>query len=223
MIFNHQYIVLNTKRNARDQASANLQPRIKLLAEGTELQVAGLILDKVAYLSILKDEPKFQRVQTYDKAQGEQTVETWLSSLAPDWKLYEANFTKDSSSPYGNVESQKDAYVSNIFMGASFRSDRTEKLARENIASRTGWGSEKLASYSPEVIMDTIPKTQSAASFRFFITKEGYMGRGPFQMKSGDLVCIFYGGKVPFILRPVRSKYYLLGECCKLSRAIELP
>ncbi|KAL5603905.1 hypothetical protein FOVSG1_006655 [Fusarium oxysporum f. sp. vasinfectum] len=35
----------------------------------------------------------------------------------------------------------------------------------------------------------------------FFITQSGYLGIGPPHTRSGDVVCIFSGGRVPFILR----------------------
>lgn len=37
----------------------------------------------------------------------------------------------------------------------------------------------------------------------FFITKSGYVGIGPPQMKSGDQVWIFSGGNVPFVMRKI--------------------
>lgn len=51
---------------------------------------------------------------------------------------------------------------------------------------------------------------------RPFITKQGYMGRGPPETIEGDLICIFLGGKTPYVLRPNDSgDYYFIGECCK--------
>jgi hypothetical protein len=36
---------------------------------------------------------------------------------------------------------------------------------------------------------------------RFFVTKQGRFGLGPWSIKKGDIVCILLGGKTPFILR----------------------
>jgi hypothetical protein len=55
----------------------------------------------------------------------------------------------------------------------------------------------------------------------FFITVRGYISRGPLFTQKGDAVCIFLGGKVPFILRKSGPYYYLLGESCKLSFAMK--
>lgn len=36
---------------------------------------------------------------------------------------------------------------------------------------------------------------------RLFVTRDGYVGLGPFGMKPGDLVCVLHGAQVPHILR----------------------
>lgn len=48
---------------------------------------------------------------------------------------------------------------------------------------------------------------------RFFITHAGRMGIGPDVMRQGDVVTVLFGGKVPYLLRPVASGYKFLGEC----------
>jgi hypothetical protein len=52
---------------------------------------------------------------------------------------------------------------------------------------------------------------------RFFITKRGYIGRGPIITAKGDPVVIFLGAKVPHVMRKVEGtdEYRILGECCK--------
>jgi hypothetical protein len=51
----------------------------------------------------------------------------------------------------------------------------------------------------------------------YFITRRGYVGRSPMPVKVGDKVCIFWGGKVPFLLRqqPCSGLLTLVGETCK--------
>lgn len=46
----------------------------------------------------------------------------------------------------------------------------------------------------------------------FFTTAE-YMGMGHFTIIPGDFVCILFGGKTPFVLRPTDDRYALVGEC----------
>lgn len=50
---------------------------------------------------------------------------------------------------------------------------------------------------------------------RLFMTKHGYIGHGPENMRPGDIVCIFLGGNVPYILRKKDfgdPGYVLIGE-----------
>lgn len=41
----------------------------------------------------------------------------------------------------------------------------------------------------------------------FFITKDGYMGIGSPDMHEGDQICIFGGGRVPFVARALDSQH----------------
>ena len=58
--------------------------------------------------------------------------------------------------------------------------------------------------------------------FRFFITKMGYIGLGPENMRIGDTVHVFQGGSVPFVLRQATQQtvfsrretgYQYVGNC----------
>ncbi|OAA50928.1 HET domain protein [Beauveria brongniartii RCEF 3172] len=54
----------------------------------------------------------------------------------------------------------------------------------------------------------------SASDGRIFArTSTGYYVLGPGVMEAGDVVCVLLGCKVPFCLRPVGSRYLLVGEC----------
>ncbi|KUI69259.1 Heterokaryon incompatibility protein 6, OR allele [Cytospora mali] len=49
---------------------------------------------------------------------------------------------------------------------------------------------------------------------RFGLTSKGYFGLFPGHICEGDIVCIFRGCHVPFVLRPVKDdKFRLVGEC----------
>ena len=50
---------------------------------------------------------------------------------------------------------------------------------------------------------------------RFFITKINSIGIGPQEMKAGDIVCVLFGGRTPFVLRPLSDseRYVFIGEC----------
>lgn len=51
---------------------------------------------------------------------------------------------------------------------------------------------------------------------RIFITRAGQFGLAPSSVKSGDLVVILFGGRVPFVLRSRKDgedNYELVGHC----------
>ena len=48
---------------------------------------------------------------------------------------------------------------------------------------------------------------------RFCATIGGRIGMVPRSAAAGDIVCVLYGGRVPFVLRPCEKGYTLIGEC----------
>lgn len=53
----------------------------------------------------------------------------------------------------------------------------------------------------------------TTARRRLFITSKGYLGMGAKALADGDVCCILFGSKVPYILRPLEdSTYFLVGE-----------
>ncbi|KAF2135304.1 uncharacterized protein K452DRAFT_333740 [Aplosporella prunicola CBS 121167] len=51
------------------------------------------------------------------------------------------------------------------------------------------------------------------AQRRFFITPNGYLGIGPSTLIRNDVICILFGGGVPFLLRRQKDHYVLIGPC----------
>jgi hypothetical protein len=47
---------------------------------------------------------------------------------------------------------------------------------------------------------------------RLSTTRGGLIGTGPAVLRTGDICCILFGGRIPFLLRPVGSSYRLVGE-----------
>ncbi|KAL7923826.1 heterokaryon incompatibility domain-containing protein [Trichoderma austrokoningii] len=57
--------------------------------------------------------------------------------------------------------------------------------------------------------------TGASTNRRFARTTKGYYVMGPQAMEKGDIVCVLFGGKMPFCLRPClgSQSYLLVGEC----------
>lgn len=45
---------------------------------------------------------------------------------------------------------------------------------------------------------------------RFCATEKGRLGWAPEAAQEGDLICIFHGAKVPYVLRPCEDGNYIL-------------
>lgn len=58
-----------------------------------------------------------------------------------------------------------------------------------------------------------IAGTDCFLSHPCFITDKNYIGLGPDIVQPGDICCVLFGGCVPFILRPVKNYYHLVGAC----------
>ncbi|KAK6217916.1 hypothetical protein LQW54_003204 [Pestalotiopsis sp. IQ-011] len=55
----------------------------------------------------------------------------------------------------------------------------------------------------------------SASESRTFArSAQGYYVLGPTVLEVGDVICVLFGAKVPFCLRPIGGRYLLVGECC---------
>ena len=48
---------------------------------------------------------------------------------------------------------------------------------------------------------------------KLFSTSRGYIGIGDITLETGDMICVFFGGRTPFIVRTVNGKYKFVGEC----------
>ncbi|KAF4631121.1 hypothetical protein G7Y89_g7008 [Cudoniella acicularis] len=49
--------------------------------------------------------------------------------------------------------------------------------------------------------------------FSLFITEDKNLGIGARNAKAGDHVCVFYGGKLPFLLRPAGAQWIFMEAC----------
>ena len=53
----------------------------------------------------------------------------------------------------------------------------------------------------------------AASNRKFARTEKGYYVLGPKVMEVGDMICVLFGGKMPFVLRPRNGRYLFAGEC----------
>jgi hypothetical protein len=77
---------------------------------------------------------------------------------------------------------------------------------------------EKNSNWYKDRMQGVIPVEQSlhahASRRRFCATSGGRLGQVPRGAAVGDLICVFYSGSVPYVIRPVDNGFFtFVGEC----------
>lgn len=171
-------------------------------------------------------------------------TEEWSYSHALEWRLCSAS--KRSRKVYGkDLTDLKNAFNRTISLGQPISYDiyglkdkEAEEIDDNGDTSDGNGGDSKDLRYQATPLDDEIDPVVSvvrpddedrvqlmnafkttAYISRFFITKRGYIGRGPITTAKGDPVVIFLGAKVPHVMRKVEGTddYRILGECCKFT------
>ena len=194
---------------------------VKLLDEETLLMIRGVAVDQV------------ERISTKE---GRRT----LFDYRPEWALFSSSGS--AKNVYGkSFANRKKAFNETLALGQRISGEPYGVRDIEEVGEDDN-SEEKPGQVTPlDVEEDTpIPGLnpedpprlfQILNEFRcleyisrFFITGRGYIGRGPIATREGDHVVIFLGAKVPYILRKNQNvdEYRIIGECCKLSRSLDL-
>lgn len=157
------------------------------------------------------------RIETVcDWAGGQDAI---LNQFWPVWSR-----EAEHGNPCGDEQAQKMAYKVTLMSGRGPLGDKDDLTpSRPSVDAVIGFDVnlldlEKTRHYG----LDGLPQFEQAyydhfLGSSFLITEEKHMGRGPPDMHKGDQICIFFGGKVPYILRKWHTKWILIGECCKCT------
>ena len=203
-VLEHIQLLLKNRERCHFQASGDT--KVRLHAAGNE---DWLILDGF----------RVGRVET---------IHTWVAgpdhSLDQFWRVWSRE--AEHGNPYGNEEAQKMAYKVTLMSGRGplgHKDDITP--SRPSVDTLLGFRDADPDTTNPDQLrasLDGLPQFKAAhldnfLGGRYFITGEKHMGRGLPAMEKGDYICIFFGGKVPYILRKSHTKWFLIGECCKYA------
>ncbi|KAF5023695.1 hypothetical protein F66182_4261 [Fusarium sp. NRRL 66182] len=72
---------------------------------------------------------------------------------------------------------------------------------------------EILQRYQQEYLIRSAETFGETYQAQVFLTKKGYVGKGPGILQKGDVVAVLYGCKLPLILRKVGIAFRLVGPC----------
>jgi hypothetical protein len=166
------------------------QPDIECEAGSRVLRVRGIFVDSVTFVSPAKNLNRWPQV-------GE------------DWKTW-TQYISESGNMYGSLEGQREAFRSTLQCQYGGNNTRNTDGSDQYFDIAVGRTEGNLV--DPE-------RTFGKAGRQFFGTRNGYMGRGLDYVQAGDVVGVFLGANVPFVLRECgdNNHYRLVGECCECS------
>jgi hypothetical protein len=112
------------------------------------------------------------------------------------------DFVHQHSSSSGTKEAIQEAFARTLTLGRLGVIDLLEFLSIER-RRLEGDNIERASNFHQEITF----------SKEFFFADDYYMGLGPKAIEPGDVVCIVYGHKMPFVLRPTETQYKYVGAC----------
>lgn len=193
------------------------------------LHVTGKLVDSIA---VLGSEPKFTKAIAifqinHHKIEELQNSWKWLQEcreLASDehgnltaerheelWRTMTCGLTGDAF-PAPNRYSMYFVKYMNFMASASqrFSDYLIESMSTENAVR----GLDEVIPYfeTHAIIEASLHKWSSRR--RFCTTAKGRLACIPKSSRKGDVICILFGGEVPYVLRPISDGYYsVIGEC----------
>ncbi|KAL2068382.1 hypothetical protein VTL71DRAFT_16480 [Oculimacula yallundae] len=144
--------------------------------------------------------------------------ESQLERVESLWNTL-SNITDAAKTPALGVEDLDTRFVRTVTAGSIRRSSNGDcnwgptelRIYHEVMRFRRTGQEENISLESMRVARQlavaTVPKA-------FFVTEDGRMGVGPLAMAVGDVLCVAFGHKVPYILRPVEEGHFtFVGPC----------
>jgi hypothetical protein len=198
-------------------ASADNKMTAFYISEGGILSLSGLVFDTVAYTSDVLGALFANAGTTPENSKA--LLELWHECSVP-------------SAPYTSEATAIETMAQTLTAGLSGDS---ELLAEREEEERQVFFSEfllfmkemQISSGSPCRTFDPmelsaeegdwhryqVAATRACLRRRFFRTSRGYYALGPACMRTGDIVAVLDGARVPYALRPTEKGHLFLGEC----------
>jgi hypothetical protein len=212
------YILLDASRQADDSASGSSQAAVEFLTR-TGLQVLstrGIMVDRIKYLS----SPELDHVPSNYEAKSFDDKRFFDDIFRSSWEIWRNALANETvPCPYGgNQAQQEQAFLEASSLGARLEHPEVGRAMMADVFGRSEYISAQSA-HSKRAYAQWSDVYRSGLQHRFFVTDGGLIGKGDSTpwgtIKEGDWICVIYGSKVPFIVRPVGLFYQLIGECCK--------
>ncbi|KAK4107456.1 HET-domain-containing protein [Canariomyces notabilis] len=231
------------ENRASFHASGKSSAQARVSEDGTVLYLRGRAIDRIhtvgektVAVPDVDDRRKVQKANWYEpfetnKGMIEEARDIWLTAM-DRWTRGGRHILAG-----GNLDTKKGEYETGI--PVDWVPARWESFVRTMVCNRTDFGQEAtgpflcLVAAYVRLVLDG-PKLdpsfvrrwrgpvgdvaeaviRTAQSRRFASTEMGLVGYVPMRAKKGDLIVVFYGASVPYIIRMATSgRWYLVGEC----------
>jgi hypothetical protein len=124
---------------------------------------------------------------------------TW-DRFHQEWNLWGTFVEQQGVSRYETLDAQRWAYVNSVLIGLKFGGEDQRGAYYDLLALKLGWPLRY--SFATDPSLWQADALEDSQKHKFVITKRGFMERG-LDKTEGDIVCILYGGRVPFVLSSV--------------------
>ncbi|KAF4339372.1 heterokaryon incompatibility (het-6OR allele) [Fusarium beomiforme] len=210
------WTILPTKLHPGFQCASTVPVEIDHSSQAGELVIRGVIVDPIS--SWQEDRDPWEIFDQYDKSR-----ENFMKQQR--WSREDLNKCALTLSCGGDGRAYpvEDENTHLADMAALVLSGRSHWVTRDLVALRDFIKPERTemtqSEYLEELAVDGNPRRYINAveplrySYRLFFTKSGNFGVGPLNMRVGDILVVLFGAEVPFLVRPQRHGYSVVGEC----------
>ncbi|KAH8589759.1 heterokaryon incompatibility protein-domain-containing protein [Bisporella sp. PMI_857] len=218
------YLLLDYSDKCYSEAGGNPQPQVDFLDDEHNLnkcyyEAGGRTKPKVHF-------PEDERLLVADGIRVDSikvvsSKMTGSGSMSPaikgGWDLW--HLGDHPTHLYGDRKQQEAAFLQTIVTGRNLDGSKGNRHLSANSANAmfelglTDDGQQEGDQHPTE--REYMSISLMNPWFGFCITSQGFMGRVPHGTQPGDVVAVFLGAKVPFVLRKHRSedRYFFVGEC----------
>jgi len=197
-------------RYLRWTTSKGLHPQCKVASDEKTLYLSGMFIDDVQTVG------RVYRLAEEDDVSDDRVRETILHCYRL-LEEYQVSRKSDFSADYLGGGTLKDAFW-RAMLGNLIMEEKPRGVPKDyDVTDFEDYVTDGRHNRLTLSLHGFVP------NHTFFITKKGYIGVGPCDMRDGDRVCIFGGGRVPFVVRSVdvptsetsdsmSDRHYLIGD-----------
>ena len=234
----HQSVIRLEKRFDFNAGMLPLTDGVRFSDDGNILILKGIEIDKIGRVATLEF-PESLRLSPHSSEARDPPnglLDMTLLEKRQDWfrECVQIAQIMDQSAEARHVETVKywqsptlgfssdqfDEFWQTMVCGRDYQGNRASTLFAKRLlawanfinsprlAGNAAWAAEySSAASSIEQALNTFVRRR-----RFCVTRNGRFGWAPLGAQAEDLICVLHGGSVPFVLRPTRAGYELIGD-----------